>query len=214
MVRLLKIILLLNFLVAPLFAEKVVFVEILGDEGVLPRIEIGTTLGSEFNLEVIRKDIKRLYSTGRYEYVEAITSPIEGGIKVIFVLKRRCMLKKIAITGNSAVDAKDISEKLTLKEGELLDKFQLWKSVKAIRSLYQEKDHPLVKVEPEVITYPNSETCSVVFHIKELENIYIARINFAGNSHFDDKTLLKVLSISPRGPMGWLTSSGIYDAEN
>ncbi len=212
MARLLKIILLLNLFSLPLYAQRIVEVDITGDETALPRIEISTTAGTEFSPELVGKDVKRLYSTGRYSYVEAVSEETGEGIKVVFTLIRRYLVKQVIIRGNSAVDEKDIKEKLTIKEGDLLDRFQVWQSTRAIEALYREKDHPIVRVKPEIKTYPDSETCTVVFNIKEFKNVYIARINFVGNENFSDEELLKILSISPRTSFSWLSGSGIYDS--
>ncbi len=210
--KLLRIIIISSFFLSlPVWGDKVVILNIVGDDSAIPSTEITTSIGSEFNPFQISKDIIRLYSTGRYDYVEAVTKEVEGGVEVIFKLVKRCIVRNIAIKGNSAVEKKDIKEKITVKIGDYLDPYELYKSKESIVKLYREKDHPLVDVTWKIDKYPHSETCGIIFNIKELKNIYISKIIFTGNKHFSDDVLLKHISSSPRGVMSWLTSSGIYD---
>ena len=213
MVKLLRIILINLFVYGSLYAERITAVKIIGDESAIPLSEISSTTGSEFSREKVYMDLRRLYSTGRYSYVEAVTESTEGGIVLIYRVVKRCIIKEIKITGNSAIGKKDIKEKISTHSGELLDGYKLWQDVKSIKKLYREKDHPLVDVSWSVLSYPGRNTCTVVFNIRELKNIYVSRIIFTGNKHFSDATLLKVISTSPRGPMSWLLSTGIFDYE-
>ena len=207
----LGIIILVEAILTPLiYAQRIVYIGIEGDKSEFAYTLITATTGSNFSKQKIENDILRLYSSNRYSYVEAVTQEIEGGVKLVYRVVPRCIVREINITGNSAVDKKDIQQKLSLKNGDYLCCYKIWESIKSIKKLYQQKDHPLVEIKPQIF-YSPAGTCAVAFKITELKNIYITKIIFTGNKKFSSKQLRKVISSSLRGPMSWLTSSGVFN---
>ena len=86
----------------------VILIEVQGNK----RIETATILakiktreGSAFSPALIKEDIKSLYQLGHFEDVQVKTEGFEDGLKVIFVVKEKPLIREISFEGNDEIDS-------------------------------------------------------------------------------------------------------------
>ncbi|HSA79061.1 MAG TPA: POTRA domain-containing protein, partial [Nitrospirota bacterium] len=82
---------------------KVTLIEVQGNK----RIETATILariktkeGGVFTPSQIKEDIKSLYQLGHFEDVQVKTEGFENGLKVIFLVKEKPLIREITFEGN------------------------------------------------------------------------------------------------------------------
>src|SRR5262245_54124640 len=90
---------------------------------------------------VVNEDIKRIWRMGRFTDVKVNIEPSGPGVKLVFDVQERALIKEVRFFGNKEVGDGTLKDKVTLKENEKLDQDKLAASVKAIETLYKDKNY-------------------------------------------------------------------------
>jgi outer membrane protein insertion porin family len=67
-----------------------------------------------------------------------------------------------------------------------------------------------VQIKERIEELPNNEI-SLIYEIAEGEKLYIRKIEFVGNTQFDDDDLKDIMETSEKGFFSWFTDSGLLD---
>jgi len=122
--------------------------------------------------------------------------PYEDGVKVIFLVLERPVIKSISFVGNDEVKTKKLRDAIQIREGDYLKRYLLKLDEDKIREIYLGKGFSLndVKSEENIANgYVN-----VTFKIREGSKIFIKEIVFEGNKTFSSKRLAKIITTKRR----------------
>ncbi|MBQ5394089.1 MAG: outer membrane protein assembly factor BamA [Alistipes sp.] len=162
----------------------------------------------------ISNAITRLWSQ-RYFADVKIGAEIEGdSLDLQVFLKERPRVFDWKFEGISSSKKKDIIEKLQLRRNSELSDYILDKNTKLIQEYWIEKGFRNVKVthriEQDTV---RTHYANVVFVIDRGERVKINRINFNGNTNFDDKRLRRTFKKTHQKSINFFKSKK-YLAEN
>ena len=162
----------------------------------------------------ISNAITRLWSQ-RYFADVKIGAEIEGdSLDLQVFLKERPRVFDWKFEGISSSKKKDIIEKLQLRRNSELSDYILDKNTKLIKEYWIEKGFRNVKVthriEQDTV---RTHYANVVFVIDRGERVKINRINFNGNTNFDDKRLRRTFKKTHQKSINFFKSKK-YLAEN
>ena len=162
----------------------------------------------------ISNAITRLWSQ-RYFADVKIGAEIEGdSLDLQVFLKERPRVFDWKFEGISSSKKKDIIEKLQLRRNSELSDYVLDKNTKLIKEYWIEKGFRNVKVthriEQDTV---RTHYANVVFVIDRGERVKINRINFNGNTNFDDKRLRRTFKKTHQKSINFFKSKK-YLAEN
>ncbi len=203
---------LLSFFAFPAAAEdvKVTLLEVQGNK----RIETATILakiktreGEVFSPSLIKDDIKALYQMGHFEDVQVRTEGFENGLKVIFVVKEKPLIREITFEGNDELATEKLKEGLTLLPRTAFNLQLINENAEKIRLKYQDAGFYDVVVVP-VINELRGGDRSVVFYIEEGAKVKIADIIFTGNKAISSKELKEPLKTQEHWFFSFLGRSG------
>ena len=173
---------------------KVTLIEVQGNK----RIETATILakiktreGSTFSPSQIKEDIKTLYQLGHFEDVQVKTEGFEQGLKVIFVVKEKPLLREIQFEGNSELSTEKLKEGMTLAPRAAFNLQLINEHAEKIRLKYQDSGYYSAVVIP-VITEQRGDR-NVLFYIEEGPKVRLMNIEFTGNTVFTPDQLKKPL---------------------
>ena len=65
-------------------------------------------------------------------------------------------------------------------------------------------------IKDKIEELPNNEV-SLIYEIEEGEKVYVTKIQFVGNTEFDDDDLKDIMETSEKGFLSWITKSGLLD---
>jgi outer membrane protein insertion porin family len=123
------------------FDTKVTLIEVQGNK----RIESSTILakiktreGDVFSPSVIREDIKALYQLGHFEDVQVKTEGFEDGLRVIFSVKEKPLIREITFDGNDELTTEKLKENLTLLPRTAFNMQLINDNAEKIRLKYQD----------------------------------------------------------------------------
>lgn len=145
---------------------------------ILNRIQ--TRIGDPFSPSAVRDDVRAIFALGFFEDARVRVEEFEGGIRVIFVVVERPLLREASFEGNFEVRTEDLRDKAALRVGVLYNPVDVQRAVDAIRQKYEEEGFFAVSILPRTERTPEGDL-RVVFRIEEGRKIYIDRIVIEGN---------------------------------
>lgn len=152
--------------------------------------------GDLYDPQAMSQDVDAIWLLGFFDDIEVEVEPYEDGIKLIFLVTERPVVKDIIFIGNKEIKTKNLEEVVELKRGDYLKHYLLKLGEDKIREIYQKKGFHLVDVRSEAKR--TNGYVNIVYNINEGVEVHIEEINFIGNKTFTDKRLLKIISTKRR----------------
>jgi outer membrane protein insertion porin family len=172
-------------------AVNVTLIEVQGNR----RIESATILakiktreGSTFDPARLREDIRTLYQLGHFEDVQVRTEGFEQGLKVIFWVKEKPLIREISYEGMDELSAESIKEIVTLLPRTAFNQQLIQENAEKIRLKYQDKGFYHAVVAPVIVDVKGGDK-NVVFYIEEGEKIRLSEVTIKGNAAFPAETI-------------------------
>lgn len=194
---------------------KVTLIEVQGNK----RIETATILakiktkeGGIFSPMQIKEDIKVLYQLGHFEDVQVKTEGFENGLKVIFLVKEKPLIREITFEGNDALTTEKLKEGLTLLPRTAFNLQLIQENAEKIRLKYQDDGYYDAIVVP-VITELRGGDRNVIFNIKEGGKVKLKEIIITGNKALTSDEIKKALKTQEHWFFSFLGRSGTLRTE-
>ncbi len=157
---------------------------------------IKTNHGDVYDPKAISQDVDAIWLLGFFDNIEVEVEAYEGGVKVIFLVLERPVVRSIFFAGNDAVKTKKLREGIQIREGDHLKRYLLKLDEDKIREIYQGKGFSNIDVKSE--EKKADGYVNITFRIREGSKIYIKEIVFEGNQTFSSKRLSKIISTKRR----------------
>ncbi|MCY4643856.1 MAG: outer membrane protein assembly factor BamA [Bacteriovoracales bacterium] len=158
---------------------------------------------------LIRGDIRRIYGMKHFETVEVHHKRHGKKDILIFRVREKPIISKIAIEGNVEVDEGEIKEQLKTKRFSLLDINSLKNDVALLQKFYEDKGFFLATVNFEV-KKTSKQQAEVFFHIKEFDKVKVKKITFLGNEKFSDEELRALMVTREESLFSGMSGSGNF----
>ncbi|MBP2670946.1 MAG: putative Surface antigen precursor, partial [candidate division NC10 bacterium] len=152
------------------------------------RFKLKTRVGDAYSPEVVREDIKSLYSLGYFEDIVVQADIFEGGLKLSFVLYEKPSIQSIKIVGAKKIDAAKLKGKIDLVEGAIVPPGSLTKNADKMRLFYEEEGYYQARVDGREERISPQEV-TVVFDIVEGDKFDVGEIRIVGNKYLKEKDI-------------------------
>ena len=189
---------------------KITIIEIQGNR----RIETATILakikskeGEPFSPAQIKEDIKTLYQLGHFEDVQVKTEGFENGLKLIFLVKEKPLVREITFEGNQELTLEKLKEGLTLLPRTAFNMQLIEENAEKIRLKYQDEGYYNAVVVPVVSELRGGDR-NVVFYIEEGDKVKLADIIITGNKAISSSEIKKHLKNQEHWLFSFLGRSG------
>lgn len=160
------------------------------------RFKLKTRVGDVYSPEVVREDIKSLYSLGYFEDIIVQADIFEGGLKLSFVLHEKPSIQSIKIVGAKKIAADKLKGKIDLVEGAIVPPGALLKNADKIRLFYEEEGYYQARVDGREERISPQEV-TVIFEIVEGSTFDIGEIRITGNKYLKEKDIKDKMQTSP-----------------
>lgn len=164
--------------------------------------------GQPFENSVAEEAVTRLLRSRRYLSANYRIEPVEGGVRLVFDLKERSVLRSIKFEGNRRFRDGQLREATGLKVDDAADGFALRDGRDAIIAKYKEAGFASVGVNFDQAEV--DRTGDLLYKIDEGPRVKVVKISFPGNSTFTRRELMK--KIETRTAI-WILRSGAYDPD-
>ena len=98
--------------------------------------------------------------------------------------------------GSRSCLPKEVERQYTLKPGDVFSRTKLRETVQAITDLYSTIGRASVDVVPRTENIPSPPTVNITYEITEGPEVYVERINIAGNTRSEDKILRREIPMA------------------
>ena len=194
---------------------KITLIEVQGNK----RIETATILakikskeGELFSPSRIKEDITALYQLGHFEDIQVRTEGFESGLKVIFVLKEKPLIREIRYEGNDEIATDKLKEVVTLLPRTAYSVQNIQENAEKIRLKYQDDGYYTTTVMP-IVTELRTGDRNVTFYIDEGPKVKLSEVIITGNKTFSSDEIKKVLKTQEHWFFSFLGRSGTLRTE-
>jgi outer membrane protein insertion porin family len=163
---------------------------------------------------LIDRDIRSLYRTGQFEFIEFKRGALlDGKVDLVVEVTSKFRVSNIVFEGNKHVKARRLLKEAKTKENLPLDERQVKEDAEKIREYYQKSGYNQAKVEYRIDRDRATGLGRVIFTVDEGAKVRIRRVDFEGNTAFSDRKLRKVVETKKWNLFSWLTDTGRFRDE-
>jgi len=171
---------------------------------------IGSRPGDRLDYEKLDRDLRDIYKMGFFEDVRMETQDGPSGTIVTFHVTEKSSIGKILFEGNDEVDDDDLKKEIGISLYSILDNNEIRQSINRLKEFYRQKGYYNAEIDAGTEAIPNNEVM-LKYKIQEHDKVYIEKIQFVGNKHFEDDELKDLLETSEKWFLSWITKAGILD---
>ena len=103
--------------------------------------------GDIYDSQAVSQDVDAIWLLDFFDNIEVEVEPFKDGIKLIFLVTERAVVRDIIFVGNEKVKTKKLEEAIELKRGSYLKQYLRKLGEDKIRDIYQQKGFHLVDVK-------------------------------------------------------------------
>ncbi len=178
------------------------------EEGAV-KAKITQKVGEPLSDEKIAEDIKNIFKMGYFDDVKTEIEPLEGGVKLIYVVKEKPTIIRVEFQGNKEIKDDKLKEKTTITVGSIADTTLIQDNATKLKLYYEEEGYWLATVVP-VINKVSENEVYLTFQIYEGEKVRIRKINIVGNKAISTGKIKGVMKTKTWKIYSFIFSSGYY----
>lgn len=171
---------------------------------------VGAKAGDRLDYNKLDKDLRDIYKMGFFKDVKTETEDGPTGKVITFHVNEKPSVGRIVFEGNDEIDDDDLQKDLGINLYSILDNNQIRQSINRLKELYRGKGYYNATIEEKTESLPNNEVM-LKYTIDEHDKVYIEKIQFVGNKHFDADKLKGIMETSEWWFLSWITKAGILD---
>lgn len=165
--------------------------------------------GEPLSAEKTTNDIKDIYKMGYFDDVKVEIEPLEGGVRVIYLIKEKPTIISIDFQGNKKLEDSDLKDKITITANSIADTVLVQDNAERLRAFYEEEGYYLSKIVP-VVKKINEDEVTLTYQIEEGPKVKIKSIVIEGNKAISKKEIKKAIRTGEWWLFSFFTSSGYY----
>src|SRR6266478_5923173 len=175
-------------------AEDVVAVRIVTEDGrVLSEAPRGlpVSIGKPLDREQVAESIRTLYRTGDYADLRAMSTPVDGGVRVDFVVREQLFFNQVIIHGlvSPPTEASAIAA-VQLALGEPFQADAVNEGLERLRELLREEGFYEAQVSAQTVPHPENHQMDVVINIEPGVRARIKEIQLKNGTEYRDAEIL------------------------
>lgn len=172
---------------------------------------IKTKPGGVYSPVRLDKDLRDVWKMGYFDDVRLETKDSPKGKVVTFLVKEKPTLREVQITGNKAIDTKDIRDAIDLKPFGVFKPGAIKEAEAKIIKMYHDKGFYDVKVQGKVVDLPSKDK-GIRIKVEEGKKVFIKKILFSGNKAYKDSVLRDQMSTQQEGWLSWIMDDNLLDS--
>ena len=199
---------------APLKKIGTVTVKFIGIANVseqIVRANIQVREGADFDDPMIDKDIRTLYRTGLFEFIEVKREELPNNVvNLVFEITPKYRVQAVRFQGNKTVKASRLEKEIGTKPNTALDERAVKSDAEKLHEYYQKEGFNQAQITYDIERDRGTGYGTVLFKIREGAKVRIADIRFTGNDHVKVKRLRKEMETKRWWMFSWLTGTGKF----
>jgi outer membrane protein insertion porin family len=163
----------------------------------------------ELDEALIDRDIRSLYRTGIFEFIEVKREQLAGNVvNLVFEVTPKFRVLALKFEGNKAYKERRLLKEVKSVANGPLDERQIKEDAQKIYELYQKAGYNQAQVTFTIDRNRSTGFGTATFKIREGPKVKISSINFVGNDHVKPRKLRKEMETKKWHMFSWLTGGG------
>ncbi len=178
------------------------------------RANMQVTEGGDIDDTILDRDIRSLYKTGLFEFIETKWQKVDDKTyNLVVEVTPKFRVLAVRYEGTKKVKFARLEKEVKTKPNTALDDRQVKEDSEKIRDYYQKVGYNQVSITYRVDRDKTTGFAMVVFLIKEGNRVKIADVRFTGNAHVKSKTLRGIMDTRRWWMFSWITGHGRFKDE-
>jgi len=167
--------------------------------------------GSPRDQAVIDRDIRALYRTGLFEFIEVKEERLSAtAVNLVVELTAKFRVLNVRFEGNRDVKERRLLREIKTTANGALDERQVKEDSEKLYEYYQKTGYNQAQVSYTIDRNRSTGFGTVTFKIREGEKVRISSVNFVGNDNVKTRRLRKEMETKKWHYFSWLTGSGRF----
>jgi outer membrane protein insertion porin family len=181
------------------------------------RANVQVREGNELDDTLIDRDIRSLYRTGLFEFIEVKREVLDNHtVNLSIEVTPKYRVLSVRFDGNVKVKSHRLEKEVKTKPNLALNERQVKEDTEKLKEYYQKNGYNQISVNYSVERDRGTGFSTVIFKISEGAKVKIADVRFIGNDHVKarvfhgmfDGPLVKEMETRRWWSFSWLTGSG------
>lgn len=165
--------------------------------------------GTELDEAVIDRDIRSLYRTGIFEFIEVKREELPGNVvNFVVELTPKFRVLNVEYEGNKEVKFRRLAKEIKTVANGPLDERQIKEDSQKIYEYYQKRGFNQAQVSYSIDRNRSTGFSTVTFKIREGARVKIGAIDFIGNDSIKSRRLRKEMETKKWSMLSWLMGTG------
>ncbi len=175
------------------------------------RANIQMKTGSDYDEGLIDRDIRSLYRTGLFEFIEVKREELPNNtVNLVYEVTPKYRVLAVRFEGNKKVATSRLEKEASIRPNMALDERAVKADAEKLHEFYQKAGYNQVQITYDIQRDRTSGFGTVIFKVREGEKVHISDIKFTGNAHIKIKRLRKQMETRRHWMFSWLTGSGKF----
>lgn len=170
--------------------------------------------GEDFNQIAIDRDIRNLYKTRLFEFIEVRLKPrSQELVDVIFDVRPKFRIASVSFEGNKAYRDRILENKVEIQINQVLNERSVKTDAATLKEFYLKKGYFKVRVDYNIDRNPGTGYGNVTFKITEGGKFKIKKVDFVGNDELKSGKLRGKMKTKKWGFLSVLSGAGKFDSD-
>lgn len=170
--------------------------------------------GGNFDELTLDRDIRSLYRTGLFEFIEVKHEQVDAQtFNLVVEVTPKFRVFDVRYEGNEKVKSRRLDRETKTRPNQALDERQVKADSEKLEEYYQKAGYNQVSVTYDIERDQVGGFGTVIFRIREGEKVRIAGVRFVGNDNVKARTLRRSIETKKWWIFSWLTGSGRFKDE-
>jgi outer membrane protein insertion porin family len=199
---------------APSFKVGTITIKFVGTASVndqVVRANMQLREGGDFDEVTLDRDIRSLYRTGLFEFIEVKHEMVdERTSNIVVEVTPKFRVLAVRFEGNQKMKSSRLEKEAKTRPNQALDERQVKEDSEKLREYYQKSGYNQVSVTYTIERDRIGGFGTIIFKIREGAKVKIAEIKFVGNAHVKARKLRSEMETKKWWMFSWLTGSGRF----
>ncbi len=175
------------------------------------RANIQVREGGDLDETMLDRDIRALYKTGLFEFIEIKREAVDSRtFNLVVEVTPKYRVFAVKFDGNKQVKTKRLEKEIKTTPNTALDERQVKEDSEKIKDYYQKEGFNQVSVSYTIARDRATGLGTVTFRIREGNKVKIREVRFVGNIHIKSKILRNEMDTKKWWIFSWLTDTGRF----
>ena len=163
-----------------------------------PGAQMPLKTGDPLDAHQVAASIRALFRTGDYAYIRAVEEPLDGGVRVDFIVRENLYFSQVTVDGLKPPPSEaSAAASMQISLGQVFHQETLDDGVQKLQTLLEEEGLYEARTRVERRVRPQTHEMDVVVHVQQGPRAHVSSVQLTNNTEYSDQEILSKLKLKP-----------------